>query len=56
MTLATTAGDNVINASEQAAGFTLSGTSKNLARERRLPSRSTVKPIPQKWGQTAHGA
>ncbi|MCU2523133.1 Ig-like domain-containing protein [Enterobacter hormaechei subsp. steigerwaltii] len=30
-TLATTAGDNVINASEQAAGFTLSGTSKNLA-------------------------
>uniref|UniRef100_UPI003CC5C598 Ig-like domain-containing protein n=1 Tax=Enterobacter hormaechei TaxID=158836 RepID=UPI003CC5C598 len=31
MTLATTAGDNVINASEQAAGFTLSGTSKNLA-------------------------
>ncbi|EHF5060184.1 Ig-like domain-containing protein, partial [Enterobacter hormaechei] len=28
---ATTAGDNVINASEQAAGFTLSGTSKNLA-------------------------
>ncbi|EKM8118542.1 Ig-like domain-containing protein [Enterobacter hormaechei] len=32
VTLATTAGDNVINASEQAAGFTLSGTSKNLAR------------------------
>ncbi len=31
MTLAATAGDNVINASEQAAGFTLSGTSKNLA-------------------------
>ncbi|WP_425249728.1 Ig-like domain-containing protein [Enterobacter hormaechei] len=31
MTLATTAGDNVINASEQSAGFTLSGTSKNLA-------------------------
>lgn len=31
MTLATTAGDNVINASEQAAGFTLSGNSKNLA-------------------------
>ena len=31
VTLATTAGDNVINASEQAAGFTLSGTSKNLA-------------------------
>ncbi|MDK3077167.1 Ig-like domain-containing protein [Enterobacter hormaechei] len=29
--LSTTAGDNVINASEQAAGFTLSGTSKNLA-------------------------
>ncbi|RAZ71077.1 Ig-like domain-containing protein [Enterobacter cloacae] len=29
--LATTAGDNVINASEQSAGFTLSGTSKNLA-------------------------
>lgn len=31
VSLATTAGDNVINASEQAAGFTLSGTSKNLA-------------------------
>ncbi|MES3598654.1 Ig-like domain-containing protein [Enterobacter hormaechei] len=31
VTLATTAGDNVINASEQAAGFTLSGTSKKLA-------------------------
>ena len=31
VTLATTAGDNVINASEQSAGFTLSGTSKNLA-------------------------
>ncbi|MBF1962216.1 Ig-like domain-containing protein [Enterobacter hormaechei] len=30
VTLATTAGDNVINASEQSAGFTLSGTSKNL--------------------------
>ncbi|WP_326471807.1 Ig-like domain-containing protein [Enterobacter wuhouensis] len=31
VTLATTAGDNAINASEQSAGFTLSGTSKNLA-------------------------
>ncbi|WP_412059308.1 Ig-like domain-containing protein [Enterobacter cloacae] len=31
MTLATTAGDNVINASEQSTGFTLSGASKNLA-------------------------
>jgi len=31
VTLATTAVDNVINASEQSAGFTLSGTSKNLA-------------------------
>ncbi|MEG5808290.1 Ig-like domain-containing protein [Enterobacter hormaechei] len=31
VTLATTVGDNVINASEQSAGFTLSGTSKNLA-------------------------
>lgn len=31
VTLATTAVDNVINASEQAAGFTLSGNSKNLA-------------------------
>ncbi|SAF42035.1 type 1 secretion target domain-containng protein [Enterobacter cloacae] len=31
LTLATTAGDNVINASEQSAGFTLSGASKNLA-------------------------
>ncbi|RTM34462.1 Ig-like domain-containing protein, partial [Enterobacter hormaechei subsp. xiangfangensis] len=31
VTLASTAGDNVINASEQSAGFTLSGTSKNLA-------------------------
>ncbi|MGL5129037.1 MAG: Ig-like domain-containing protein, partial [Aeromonas popoffii] len=30
ITLATTAGDNVINASEQSAGFTLSGESKNL--------------------------
>ena len=29
--LATTAGDNIINASEQAAGFTLSGTTSNLA-------------------------
>ncbi|MCG0455173.1 Ig-like domain-containing protein, partial [Enterobacter cloacae complex sp. ECC445] len=29
--LETTAGDNIINASEQSAGFTLSGTSKNLA-------------------------
>ncbi|KZP78148.1 type 1 secretion target domain-containng protein, partial [Enterobacter roggenkampii] len=29
--LATTAGDNVLNASEQSAGFTLSGASKNLA-------------------------
>ncbi len=29
VTLATTAGDNVINASEQSAGFTLSGASKN---------------------------
>jgi len=31
LTLATTAGDNTINASEQSAGFTLSGASKNLA-------------------------
>ncbi len=31
ITLATTAGDNVINASEQSAGFALSGTSRNLA-------------------------
>ncbi|HEY1844952.1 MAG TPA: Ig-like domain-containing protein, partial [Buttiauxella sp.] len=31
LTLVTTAGDNVINASEQSAGFALSGTSKNLA-------------------------
>ncbi|MCK6930288.1 Ig-like domain-containing protein [Enterobacter roggenkampii] len=31
ITLATTAGDNVLNASEQSAGFTLSGASKNLA-------------------------
>ncbi|HAS1030009.1 TPA: Ig-like domain-containing protein [Enterobacter cloacae] len=31
VTLATTAGDNVINASEQSTGFTLSGASKNLA-------------------------
>ncbi|MGO3412464.1 MAG: Ig-like domain-containing protein [Kluyvera intermedia] len=31
VTLATTAGDNVINASEQSAGFNLSGVSKNLA-------------------------
>ena len=31
VTLATTAGDNAINASEQSAGFILSGTSKNLA-------------------------
>ncbi|CAM6455306.1 Membrane fusion protein (MFP) family protein [Enterobacter intestinihominis] len=31
VTLAATAGDNVINSSEQSAGFTLSGTSKNLA-------------------------
>ncbi|HHA1762992.1 TPA: Ig-like domain-containing protein, partial [Enterobacter cloacae subsp. dissolvens] len=31
VTLATTAGDNVINVSEQSAGFTLSGASKNLA-------------------------
>ncbi|HFS7475575.1 TPA: Ig-like domain-containing protein [Enterobacter cloacae] len=31
VTLATTAGDNVINASEQSAGFTLSCASKNLA-------------------------
>ncbi|MXG36374.1 Ig-like domain-containing protein, partial [Escherichia coli] len=31
VTLATTAGDNVINASEQSARFTLSGASKNLA-------------------------
>ncbi|MDR2262439.1 MAG: Ig-like domain-containing protein [Enterobacter asburiae] len=31
VTLATTSGDNVINASEQSAGFTLSGASKNLA-------------------------
>ncbi len=30
VTLATTADDNVINASEQSAGFTLSGASKNL--------------------------
>ncbi|MBS9295815.1 Ig-like domain-containing protein [Escherichia coli] len=29
--IATTAGDNIINASEQAAGFTLSGTTSNLA-------------------------
>ena len=29
--VATTAGDNIINASEQAAGFTLSGTTSNLA-------------------------
>ncbi|EPA3954412.1 TPA: Ig-like domain-containing protein [Escherichia coli] len=29
--VATTAGDNIINASEQAAGFTLSGTSSHLA-------------------------
>ncbi|HBA8348978.1 TPA: Ig-like domain-containing protein [Escherichia coli] len=31
MQVATTAGDNIINASEQAAGFTLSGTSSHLA-------------------------
>ncbi|WP_449541284.1 Ig-like domain-containing protein [Enterobacter ludwigii] len=31
ITLGTTAGDNVINASEHSAGFTLSGTSKNQA-------------------------
>ncbi|MEB6511770.1 Ig-like domain-containing protein [Enterobacter roggenkampii] len=31
ITLATTAGDNVLNAREQSAGFTLSGASKNLA-------------------------
>ncbi|EPZ6092613.1 Ig-like domain-containing protein [Enterobacter roggenkampii] len=31
ITLATTAGDNVLKASEQSAGFTLSGASKNLA-------------------------
>jgi len=31
ITLATTVGDNVLNASEQSAGFTLSGASKNLA-------------------------
>lgn len=31
ITPATTAGDNVVNASEQSAGFTLSGASKNLA-------------------------
>ncbi|EMF0890168.1 Ig-like domain-containing protein [Enterobacter roggenkampii] len=31
ITLATTAGDNVLNASEQSAGFTLFGASKNLA-------------------------
>ncbi|WP_395312816.1 Ig-like domain-containing protein [Enterobacter sp. ECC-219] len=31
LTLATTAGDNVINASEQSAGFTLSGSSQHLA-------------------------
>lgn len=31
ITLATTAGDNVLNASEQSAGFTVSGASKNLA-------------------------
>ncbi|PKA30673.1 hypothetical protein CWR41_12490 [Cedecea lapagei] len=31
VTLSTTAGDNVINASEQSAGFALSGSSKNLA-------------------------
>lgn len=30
ITLSTTAGDNVINASEQSAGFTLSGESQNL--------------------------
>ncbi|WP_324724230.1 Ig-like domain-containing protein [Lelliottia sp. JS-SCA-14] len=36
VTLATTAGDNVINASEQSAGFTLSGTSKNLAEDTAL--------------------
>ncbi|AOP86854.1 type 1 secretion target domain-containng protein [Enterobacter kobei] len=32
ITLATTAGDNVINASEQSAGFTLSGSSQHLAK------------------------
>ncbi|WP_086374925.1 Ig-like domain-containing protein [Enterobacter quasiroggenkampii] len=31
ITLTTTAGDNVLNASEQSAGFTVSGASKNLA-------------------------
>ena len=31
LTLATTAGDNVINASEKSAGFTLSGSSQHLA-------------------------
>ncbi|ANG94153.1 type 1 secretion target domain-containng protein [Lelliottia amnigena] len=36
VTLATTAGDNVINASEQSAGFTLSGTSKSLAQGTQL--------------------
>ncbi|EOI1352773.1 Ig-like domain-containing protein [Citrobacter amalonaticus] len=31
LTLATTAGDNIVNASEQSAGFTLSGASSHLA-------------------------
>lgn len=56
MTLATTAGDNVINASEQSAGFTLSGASKNLAQGTSLTVTLNGKPIPQKSGQTARGA
>lgn len=37
--VATTAGDNIINASEQAAGFTLSGTSSHLAQGQNSPLR-----------------
>ena len=55
MTLAATAGDNVINASEQAAGFTLSGTSKT-AQGTALTVTLNGKTYTAEVGQTAHGA
>ncbi|MCR1553238.1 MAG: Ig-like domain-containing protein [Enterobacter cloacae] len=54
VTLATTAGDNVINASEQSAGFTLSGASKNLAQGTELTVTLNGKTYTAKVG--THGA
>lgn len=55
ITLATTAGDNVLNASEQSAGFTLSGASKNLAQGTALTVTLNGKTYTTEVGLTGRG-